>query len=156
MINSKNQILIILGLVNIAILLSAYFIQYILKIPPCAMCYYQRIPYYLATAVIFLALFKIVNFRTLFSILILLSLISISLGLYHVGIEQGFLSELNSCSNNIKVDDTANLLKELQKQSVVSCKDISFKIFGLSLAAINSITSVVLMLIYWLILKYEK
>ena len=156
MINWKNQILIILGLVNIAILLSAYFIQYVLKIPPCAMCYYQRIPYYLATAVIFLALFKIVNFRTLFSILILLSLISISLGLYHVGIEQGFLSELNSCSNNIKVDDTANLLKELQKQSVVSCKDISFKIFGLSLAAINSITSVVLMLIYWLILKYEK
>jgi disulfide bond formation protein DsbB len=156
MINWKNQILIILGLVNIAILLSAYFIQYILKIPPCAMCYYQRIPYYLATAVIFLALFKIVNFRTLFSILILLSFISISLGLYHVGIEQGFLSELNSCSNNIKVDDTANLLKELQKQSVVSCKDISFKIFGLSLAAINSITSVVLMLIYWLILKYEK
>jgi len=156
MINSKNQILIILGLVNIAILLSAYFIQYILKIPPCAMCYYQRIPYYLAIVVIFLALFKIVNFRTLFSILILLSFISISLGLYHVGIEQGFLSELNSCSNNIKVDDTANLLKELQKQSVVSCKDISFKIFGLSLAAINSITSVVLMLIYWLILKYEK
>ena len=156
MINWKNQILIILGLVNIAILLSAYFIQYILKIPPCAMCYYQRIPYYLATAVIFLALFKIVNFRTLFSILILLSFISISLGLYHVGIEQGFLSELNSCSNNIKVDDAANLLKELQKQSVVSCKDISFKIFGLSLAAINSITSVVLMLIYWLILKYEK
>ena len=156
MINWKNQILIILGLVNISILLSAYFIQYILKIPPCAMCYYQRIPYYLATAVIFLALFKIVNFRTLFSILILLSFISISLGLYHVSIEQGFLSELNSCSNNIKVDDTANLLKELQKQSVVSCKDISFKIFGLSLAAINSITSVVLMLIYWLILKYEK
>jgi disulfide bond formation protein DsbB len=156
MINWKNQILIILGLVNISILLSAYFIQYVLKIPPCAMCYYQRIPYYLATAVIFLALFKIVNFRTLFSILILLSFISISLGLYHVGIEQGFLSELNSCSNNIKVDDTANLLKELQKQSVVSCKDISFKIFGLSLAAINSITSVVLMLIYWLILKYEK
>ena len=78
------------------------------------------------------------------------------MSLYHVGIEQGFLSELNSCSNNIKVDDTANLLKELQKQSVVSCKDISFKIFGLSLAAINSITSVVLMLIYWLILKYEK
>jgi len=156
MINSKNQILIILGLVNIAILLSAYFIQYVLKIPPCAMCYYQRIPYYLATAVIFLALFKIVNFRTLFSILILLSFISILLGLYHVGIEQGFLNELNSCSNNIKVDNTANLLKELQKQSVVSCKDISFKIFGLSLAAINSITSVVLMLIYWLILKYEK
>ncbi len=156
MINSKNQILIILGLVNIAILLSAYFIQYVLKIPPCAMCYYQRIPYYLATAVIFLALFKIVNFRTLFSILILLSFISILLGLYHVGIEQGFLNELNSCSNNIKVDNTANLLKELQKQSVVSCKNISFKIFGLSLAAINSITSVVLMLIYWLILKYEK
>ena len=156
MINWKNQILIILGLVNIAILLSAYFIQYILKIPPCAMCYYQRIPYYLAIVVIFLALFKIVNFRTLFSILILLSFISISLGLYHVGIEQGFLSELNSCSNNIKVDDTANLLKELQKQSVVSCKDISFRIFGLSLATINSITSVVLMLIYWLILKYEK
>ena len=156
MINWKNQILIILGLVNISILLSAYFIQYILKIPPCAMCYYQRIPYYLAIVVIFLALFKIVNFRTLFSILILLSFISISLSLYHVGIEQGFLSELNSCSNNIKVDDTANLLKELQKQSVVSCKDISFKIFGLSLAAINSITSVVLMLIYWLILKYEK
>ena len=47
-------------------------------------------------------------------------------------------------------------MKELQKQSV-SCKDVSFRIFGFSLATINTIISLILSVInIKLFLNYEK
>ena len=153
---SKNQILIVLVFIYISILISAYFIQYVLNIPPCAMCYYQRYPYYFATIVIILSFFKIISFKKLFIILLLTSLISASLSFYHMGIEQSFFNELSSCANDIKANNAENLLQELKKQPIISCKNISFQIFGLSLATINFIISIVLMLFYGIFLKYEK
>ena len=44
---SRTQIISTLLFINISILLSAYYIQYVLRVPPCPMCQYQRIPYYL-------------------------------------------------------------------------------------------------------------
>ena len=153
---SKNQILIVLVFIYISILISAYFIQYVLNIHPCAMCYYQRYPYYFAAIVIILSFFKIISFKKLFIILLLTSLISASLSFYHMGIEQSFFNELSSCTNDIKANNAENLLQELKKQPIISCKNISFQIFGLSLATINFIISIVLMLFYGIFLKYEK
>ena len=57
------------------------------------------------------------------------------ISIYHFGIEQGVIEEslvcnLNSQSNSLTTKD---LLKEL-KEKTISCKDVTFKIFGLSLA----------------------
>lgn len=156
MSNFQNQILIILAIFYSSILLSAYFIQYVLNIPPCQLCYYQRYPYYFATIVIILSFFKIINFKQVFIILLLTSFISASLSFYHIGVEQSFFNELSSCTSDTKASNTENLLKELQKQPVISCKNISFQIFGLSLATINFILSIILMLLYGIFLKYEK
>lgn len=156
MSNFQNQILIILGIFYSSILLSAYFIQYVLNIPPCQLCYYQRYPYYFATIVIILSFFKIINFKQVLIILLLTSFISASLSFYHIGVEQSFFNELSSCTSDTKASNTENLLKELQKQPIISCKNISFQIFGLSLATINFILSIILMLLYGIFLKYEK
>ena len=49
-----------------------------------------------------------------------------------------------------------NLLKEI-KQTPVSCKDVTFRIFGLSLATINTVISLALSVItIKLYLNYEK
>lgn len=156
MSNFKNQILIVLAIIYSSILISAYFIQYVLNIPPCQLCYYQRYPYYFATIVIILAFFKKINLKQVFILLLFTSFVSASLSFYHIGIEQSFFDELGSCTSDTKSNNTENLLKELQKQPVISCKNISFQIFGLSLATINFILSIILVLLYGIFLKYEK
>ena len=156
MSNFKNQILIVLAIIYSSILVSAYFIQYVLNVPPCQLCYYQRYPYYFATIVIILAFFKKINLKQVFILLLFTSFVSASLSFYHIGIEQSFFDELGSCTSDNKSNNTENLLKELQKQPVISCKNISFQIFGLSLATINFILSIILMLLYGIFLKYEK
>jgi disulfide bond formation protein DsbB len=156
MSNFKNQILIVLAIIYSSILISAYFIQYVLNVPPCQLCYYQRYPYYFATIVIILAFFKKINLKQVFILLLFTSFVSASLSFYHIGIEQSFFDELGSCTSDTKSNNTENLLKELQKQPVISCKNISFQIFGLSLATINFILSIILMLLYAIFFKYEK
>lgn len=156
MSNFKNQILIVLAIIYSSILVSAYFIQYVLNVPPCQLCYYQRYPYYFATIVIILAFFKKINLKQVFILLLFTSFVSASLSFYHIGIEQSFFDELGSCTSDNKSNNTENLLKELQKQPVISCKNISFQIFGLSLATINFILSIILVLLCGIFLKYEK
>ena len=120
------------------------------------MCLYQRIPYYMAFFLILLSLFKIINFKNLIIILIILTLINIGLSFYHIGIEQGFFSELSTCKDEINANTTKDLLNQLKSKGIVSCKEVSFTIFGLSLATINFIVNTGLILFYWVILKNEK
>lgn len=153
---SKTQIIFALLLVHISILLSAYYIQYVLKIPPCPMCQYQRIPYYLAVVVLGVFFFNIMDFKKLILVLIFLSFINIAISFYHIGIEQGFFNELTSCKDDLGANNTQELLKELSNKGIVSCKEVSFRIFGFSLATLNFLVNVALILFYSLILKYEK
>jgi disulfide bond formation protein DsbB len=71
------------------------------------------------------------------------------LAFYHFGIEQGFFEESFVCSieNQSNILSKEQLLKELNK-NIVSCKEVTFKILGLSLAAINTILSVLLSIIF--------
>jgi len=153
---SRTQAIFALLFINISILLSAYYIQYILKVPPCPMCQYQRIPYYLAIVVLGGFFFNIMNFKKLILVLIFLSFINIAISFYHIGIEQGFFNELTSCKDNLGANNTQELLKELSNKGIVSCKEVSFRIFGFSLATLNFLVNIALILFYSFILKYEK
>ena len=91
-------------------------------------------------------------------ILSLIFIISSILAFYHFGIEQGFFKESLACAvENLSKDLTKeDLLKELSQNSI-SCKDVSFNIFGISLAAINTIFSIALSVIFIkLYISYEK
>tara|TARA_B110000285_G_C14528026_1_gene339520 strand:- start:131 stop:469 length:339 start_codon:yes stop_codon:yes gene_type:complete len=93
--------------------------------------------------------------------LIFLSIIFFSatlIAIYHFGIEQGFIKESLVCDLNNKNNDLSKeaLLNQLKKMPV-SCKDVTFKIFGLSLATLNIFISLVLCVITTkLFLRYEK
>ena len=153
---SRTQVIFALLFINISILLSAYYIQYVLKVPPCPMCQYQRIPYYLAVVVLGVFFFNIIDFKKIILVLIFLSFINIAISFYHIGIEQGFFKELNSCKDDLGANNTQDLLKELSNKGIVSCKEVSFRIYGFSLATLNFLANLALVLFYCLILKYEK
>ena len=153
---NHNQIVFGLFFFNILILISAYYIEYILKVPACSMCIYQRIPYFLSTLIIVVFFLKKIDFKKLIIILFLFILINTGLSFYHMGIEQGFFNELNTCKDEINASNIKDLLSQLKSKGVVSCKEVGFTIFGLSLATINFIVNTILIMFYWIILKNEK
>ena len=80
------------------------------------------------------------------------------LSFYHFGIEQEFIKESLVCNLSIPSNELTkeDLLSQL-KRMPVSCKDVTFKIFGLSLATFNIFISLILSAITMnLFLSYEK
>ena len=153
----KNYIRIIF-LVSFVALISAYFIEYVLGHQPCNLCLMERIPYAIALVIIILN-YKFNRLEKYFILLLsMVFLASTLLSLYHLGIEQGFIEESLVCDlqNSSKISSKEEILKQLQEKRV-SCKDVTFKIFGLSLTTLNIIisilTTIVLTKIY---LNYEK
>ena len=155
----KNKtVLSVILFISIFALIAAYFVEYILGYKPCNLCLIERLPYFFAIIIIFLYL-TINRFEKF--ILIFLGLIFASgtiLSFYHFGIEQGFFKESLVCISNDEINSLIkeDLIKELQKK-VVSCKDVQFTLFGLSLATINTIISFILsVIIIKIFLNYEK
>jgi disulfide bond formation protein DsbB len=159
MLNQKKNIhLIFILFVILAALISAYTIQYKLGHEPCKLCIYQRIPYFLSIFLIIEILFFKRNEKTSLLILSFIFIVSAGLAFYHFGIEQSFFSESLVCESQ-KLSETLSkeqLLEQLRKNNI-SCKDVSFKIVGFSLAAINTIFSLILSAIFIrLYLNYAK
>ncbi len=147
----------ILTIISLAII-SALIIQYWLDHEPCKLCLYQRIPYFLAILLIIKMFFFKKYEKITLLILILIFVSSTALAFYHFGIEQDFFSESLACTapDLLKTLSKEQLLEQL-KQNNISCKDVSFRILGLSLAAINTIFSLVLSVIFIkLFLSYGK
>ena len=144
--NSSNKFILNGVLVFSVLSLSiAYFIQYVLGHKPCNLCIIERLPY--LASVILISLVFILNKyeKILLSIVLLFFIFGAVVSFYHFGIEQGFFSESLVCdlsnSKNLSKDE---LLNQLKNSTVVSCKDVTFRLFGLSLATINTIISIVL------------
>ncbi len=142
-INSlKNYYLIIL-VTCIASLLSAVYIENVLNIAPCTLCLYQRIPYIISIFICFLGYNYHKNLYWLV-LLIIVFIISSLLSGYHVGIENNIFKEFSGCTgSNLNITNKLELLESLSK-SKPNCKEINYKILGLSLATINFIISVVI------------
>jgi disulfide bond formation protein DsbB len=155
----KNKIILnLILLFSIFAIMTAYFIQYVLGHQPCNLCLIERIPYIFSIMIISICLFFQKFEKVTLIILSLTFFFTALLAFYHFGIEQGFIKEslvcdLNSQSNNLSKEALLNQLKEMP----VSCKDVTFKIFGLSLATFNILISLILSTITTkLFLTYEK
>jgi len=140
------------------VLVSAYVIEYKLGHQPCKLCLYERIPYFLSILLI-AKIFFIKSFQKVtLLILSLVFIISLLLALYHFGIEQGFFDESFTCGvTELSKSLSKEQLLEQLKQNNISCKNVNFKVLGLSLAVINAIFSLVLSVIFIkLLLNYGK
>ena len=155
---SKKNLFTGIFLISFIALISAYFIEYILGHQPCNLCVYERIPYFLAILIV------LINYKYnklekyLILSLAIIFLIATILSLYHLGIEQGFIQESLLCDleKGANILDKDEILMQLQQKNI-SCKDVTFQIFGLSLTSYNIIISLLLTIILTRIyFGYEK
>ena len=145
-------------LVSLISLISAFFIEYVLGHKPCNLCLIQRIPYMISIALIILN--YVLEKDQYFIILLLILTFSFSLimSFYHFGIEQGFFDESAVCGlkDASSILSKEELLKQLQIKTV-SCKDVTFRIFGFSLTTFNIFVSLILIVLLSNIFNnYEK
>ena len=159
MFNSRIETFIkIIFLVSLISLISAYFIEYVLGHQPCNLCLIERIPYGLAVVLIVLNHILIRNNRFTILLLILVFSFSLIISFYHFGIEQGIFEESAVCGlkETSNIVSKEELLKQLQVKNV-SCKDVTFRIFGFSLTSLNIVISLILIIFLSKFFKnYEK
>ena len=145
-------------LVSLVSIVSAYFIEYILGHQPCNLCLIERIPYVLSIILIILNYLLEKNEKFIILLLIIIFAFSLIISIYHFGIEQGFFEESAVCGikNSAEIISKDELLKQLQEKNI-SCKDVTFRIFGLSLTSINILISFLLtILLTKIFISYEK
>ena len=154
-INMYINIIFILCLFAI---ISAYFIEYVLGHQPCNLCLIERIPYGLGIILITLNYTLMKKKRFIVLLLILTFAFSFFISFYHFGIEQSFFKESTVCGlkNDLNIISKEELLKQLQTKTI-SCKDVTFRIFGFSLTAFNMFISLILVIyLTYLFKNYEK
>jgi disulfide bond formation protein DsbB len=159
MLKKTNNIFLIVILAIISLMIiSALIIQYWLGHEPCKLCLYERIPYFLSMLLIIKIIFIKKYEKITLLILFLVFMSSTVLAFYHFGIEQGFFKESLVCtSGNLSETLTKEEILKQLSQNTISCKDVNFRIFGFSLAAINTIFSISLSVIFIrLFINYEK
>ena len=143
--NSNKLLLNGILVFSILSLSIAYFIQYVIGHKPCNLCIIERIPY-IASIILISLIFIISKYEKIISSIILIFFIfGTVVSFYHFGIEQGFFNESLICelTNNNPLNKE-ELLNQLKKTEIVSCKDVTFRFLGLSLATINTIISSIL------------
>ena len=159
MFNLKDKAYLkIIFLFSLIALVSAYFIEYVLGHQPCNLCLIERIPY--GISIVFISLmFILKKSEKFFTLLLILTFIfSFAISFYHLGIEQGIFEESTVCgvknfSENITKEDLVNQLNE----KTVSCKDVTFRVFGLSLTTINIVISLLFIITLTKnYIRYEK
>jgi len=155
----KNKLLLNGVLIfSVFALVTAYFIEYILGHKPCNLCLIERIPY-LASIILISLIFILNKYEKTISLIVgLVFVFGAIVSFYHFGIEQGFFDESLVCNlnNNSEALSSEDLLKELEKNTV-SCKDVTFALFGFSLATFNTIISLIISAIMLRIfINYDK
>ena len=149
MLNFKTDINFkIIFIISLIALIFAYFVEYILGYQPCNLCLIERIPYALSMILIIFYYIYQKKEDLIRLLLILTFTFSFLVSFYHFGIEQGFFEESAVCglketSNIISKEE---ILKQLQAKTI-SCKDVTFRIFGFSLTTINMIMSIILIIL---------
>ena len=145
-------------LFSVIALSTAFFIEYVLGHQPCNLCILERIPYGLSLVLISAIFIFRKNEKFFILLLIITFIFSLAISFYHYGIEQDFFEESAVCgvkdfTENITKED---LLKQLSEKTV-SCKDVTFRILGLSLTSINIIISLIFIVtLLKIFIRYEK
>jgi disulfide bond formation protein DsbB len=140
-------------LLSAATILAALAFQYLGGYIPCPLCLTQRYAYYAALPALFVALALVSGGTrgwaiTLFFLVALAFLANAGLGVYQAGAEWKFWPGPAFCgTEQALATDAGNLLKDLEHTQVVHCDEASWRLFGLSFAGWNVLTSFVIFML---------
>ena len=125
-------------------LIIVYVMEFFFNLPPCELCVYQRIPYFLPLIISFVSIFqkdKKISYYLCFFFLFS----SLLLSIFHSLVERGIVDFGMSCAANEKeFSDVDELRAFLENVPITKCNEILFSISGVSLANINLIISLLM------------
>lgn len=132
--------------ISMGILATVFLIEFELKIPPCKLCIYQRIPYFGLLLVGLLGIIALKYKKILSYIVLLLFISSVGLALYNVAIEKGWFNLDTSCQSNLNINTNSveELKKALMEKDIISCDMSRIYFLSLSLAIWNFIGSIIM------------
>tara|TARA_B100000029_G_C17572010_1_gene956929 strand:- start:1409 stop:1903 length:495 start_codon:yes stop_codon:yes gene_type:complete len=130
----------IVSLLSILALASAFVAEFYFNLAPCEMCLKQREPYYLIFAgFIIITILKWQQRIWFYLGVQIISIYGLFYSIWHIGIENNFLPGPVGCSSGLNITNNVSSLKEqILSKPIINCEDISWSIFGLSAATINS------------------
>lgn len=138
-----KQVLLVATIGSAAILLGAFAFQHIGGMPPCKLCLWQRWPH--AAAALIGVIIILTGKIQLAWLGALASLSTAAVGMYHVGVEQGWWEGPTSCtSSGVSNMSSEDLLNQILAAPLVRCDDIAWQMAGMSMAGWNAILSLVL------------
>ena len=142
---TTKQLISLTSFASLAIIIGAYYFEYIGGFSPCKLCYWQRYPHFLN--ILILPIFYLFQMRSLILIGMMSMLISTVLAFYHVGVEQKYWPGPNSCTNSsIEGLTTDQLLDKIMNAPLVRCDEVVWDLFGVSMAGWNVLISFCLFL----------
>jgi disulfide bond formation protein DsbB len=132
---------LLLGLAAVAILLAVLGFQYLGGLPPCHLCVLQRWPY------VGVALLGLIGWRwqprPALALMALLLLTGAGIGVYHVGVEQGWWALPAGCAAGADAKSIEDL-KRILAEAPPACDQVAFTLLGLSLAGWNVVAALAL------------
>ena len=131
---------IVLLMIAVTALGSAYTAEFLYSLEPCVLCIYQRIPFAVIGVLGVLAyLFKDRMARVVLTALAgIVLFIGAGIASYHVGVEQHWWASVASCGG---APDQALSIKQfqalLQQEPEKACGEVDWTMFGISMATYN-------------------
>jgi disulfide bond formation protein DsbB len=136
-----------------ALLLGAFGFQYIGGLAPCELCLWQRWPHAVLIgtglgAFLLLRRSDLGLAAAVMGLAAIVALVSVGLGVMHVGVEQHWWKGPTSCAASGITD-----LSQLALAPVVRCDAIAWQMFGISMAGYNALISLALAAFAWVSAK---
>ena len=147
-----------IGLACCLVIATAYAFEYLANLQPCVLCLYQRIPY--AIAIGLMLLVAILRKHTQLNLILFIATsvvfaIGSAIAIFHVGVEQQLWQGTPGCGNFINADSVEALRKQLLAQPIVRCDEVTWSLFGISMAGYNFLISSSLLL-YSLVIVFQR
>ena len=128
---------------SLVLLLGAFAFQYLGGLAPCHLCLLQRWPHTIAVALGLLV--RAWPRRGLAVLAGLVVLAGAGIALYHVGVEQAWWAGPSSCTAPAPdAQSSGQLLDQILATPVVLCDQVSWSLWGISMAGWNAFASLVL------------
>lgn len=147
---TPRNMLGVLALICAGVLIAAYIMENYFDIHPCQMCLYERDVFLTAGGLSLLSFFIVPMRFKPYAILFIgfIFLFGAGLASYHVAIQQQWVELPSFCAaNDFSAFESIESLKEqLLKTPFVRCDQVTWSLFGLSLAAYNALISLILAL----------
>ncbi len=150
---SSQKMLAILLVICAVVVGTAYIMEYYFSVLGCPLCHYERDVFIGAGVISVLSLALLPQRFQHYAILFLgfIFMGGALLASYHVAIQQHLVGLPSFCaSHDFSAFDSIEALREqLLKTPFVRCDQVTWSLFGLSLAAYNTLISLCLALLCW-------